>query len=830
MVFTRARSAFQLEYPLFDALIAGDAQAVAALCTSYEAAKCGPGNLSAVMLAVLLSRDQQLPLVIAATGQCSKAQGGAVEAPLDVPLTQSFDDPQLQKWLTVAQLKDMAAMRDQLIAERTALDLAVGLGKVEQAKALVAAGADLQPLLRIPTWGCRDGRRILYARQPRQPHGEHVRQYVLSLYSGERLGSATAAILGQVARLALQAGQPHACLAALQAAVKRSMQLSLEDTLAVFKGAAAGQHVEVAMHVVQHSSPSSPSRLHHLLLHTDPSHPSIAAVLFPHLAQQFAEGRLQLPMDDGIGLLLMKALEAKQPAAALSMLHTVAHLEQQRQQRQQHHKDDAVTQGVDSQCPVQVGRLGTSSARPSARTPSGRTSSAAVSVRACHKPQKPADSCCETTLASNPQQPPLLSPDTLSMLLCLAAGYGFPEVVLQLMRQGADLWCLFAVPAAPDFQGIHSTVAAVLFPLLVQQYKDGSLEVASGEQLALLRGQAALCGHDKDCLKLLRLAAAWRQPLSKEEASVVLQAAARQGQCALVSQIAKQFGKNVLMQLFHPGCQIHSSVVTAVVRRLSEHLTAGTLKMSSGCLGQLVRKAAQHGEAQASVALLEAARQQQLQLRGEDRRNSLLECALHGGAELTRKLLAVGPPLTAAEACHVARRAAVHDQAAVLEVLLGAGALVDAELVLAAVGSLSCSCVAVLLRLGPCPLDLSKLPNYSCPLLRVLEVSRHVPEGDKRPLHIVEALLASGHSPGVGQNLGEYSRIGPSRWVQLALKPRGWSPATHQQHPQPLKKAFQAVVLAAGHGRTGMPSQLRAPQWMSNLLERCYVVLEKTTA
>ncbi|GAB4815871.1 hypothetical protein N2152v2_002917 [Parachlorella kessleri] len=666
MLCTRAESAFELEYPLFHALIAEDAQAVTALCASGEAAKCGPGNLSALMLALLLGKDQQLPQLMAATAQCSRAQGGTVKAPLDACLTGSFSDPQLEKWLTAAHLKDMAVMRHQLVAKRTALDLAVGLGKVEQAKALLAAGAGLQPLLRGPYWGGRDR-----SESPAgQAHREHVRQYVLSVYSGDRLGSASAAILGQVARLALQAGQPHECLAALQAAAKRRVQLSRNATQSLFKEAVDGQHVDITMHVVQHSL----SRLHHLLVHMDSpspslSHPPIAAVLFPYLAQQFAEGRLQLPY--GLGLILELALKANQPDAALSMLQAVVHLE-----------------------PQQKGQL---------------------------ERQQPGD-------AMHSQQQQLLSRGSLNLLLLVAACRGFPAVVAHLLGQGADVHFLCREPyvwwsqSTAEYPDIHPNAGAVLFPVVVQHYKEGRLKVDGSRQLALVMLRAALCGQDEACVTLLRLAAARQQPITDPEAWMVTLGAAAHGQGAVVLHRAEQLGKEMMIRLLKREYHVNSSVMRALVQHFRQQLTAGALQLDSTLLGLLVREAAAYQMPHVSLAFLEAGAQQQLQLTREDRSRTLAACAWRGGAELMRQLLAVGPPLTTAEACKLAGRAAPHNQAEVLEVLLGAGALVDAGMVRDAVWALACSCVPVLLRLGPSPMDLSKLPNYSCPLLRVLEV------------------------------------------------------------------------------------------------------------
>ncbi|GAB4815858.1 hypothetical protein N2152v2_002904 [Parachlorella kessleri] len=129
-----ASSAFQQDFPLFHALITGDAASVASLCTPSEAAKCGPGNLSALFLALLLGRDEQVPQLIAA------------KAPLDARLMHDYSDGPLRVWLAAAQLTDKA-VRVEICRGRGALELALCQGKVNHAKALIIAGASLEPLM-----------------------------------------------------------------------------------------------------------------------------------------------------------------------------------------------------------------------------------------------------------------------------------------------------------------------------------------------------------------------------------------------------------------------------------------------------------------------------------------------------------------------------------------------------------------------------------------------------------------------------------------------------------------------------------------------------------
>ena len=104
MVRTRSRSSFEHEFPLFHALIAGDAARVPPLCTPQKAAKCGPGNLSAPMLALLLGRDEHLAQLLAAG------------APLDAKLTLSSSDAEMRMWLTATQLTDSAVVRQEVRA------------------------------------------------------------------------------------------------------------------------------------------------------------------------------------------------------------------------------------------------------------------------------------------------------------------------------------------------------------------------------------------------------------------------------------------------------------------------------------------------------------------------------------------------------------------------------------------------------------------------------------------------------------------------------------------------------------------------------------------
>ncbi|GAB4815881.1 hypothetical protein N2152v2_002927 [Parachlorella kessleri] len=457
MVRTRSRASSEDEFPLFHALIAGNATTIAALCTTKEATKCGPGSLSAVMLTLLLDRDTYLPQLIAAG------------APLDVPLTLSSANAEMQQWLAAAQLTDSAVVRQEVRAVLQGnfkrglcpLGLALSLSKWEQAKLLVAAGADLQPLFQ--DHDCYDW--------------EQVKEYALSYFSGQGWGAAPAARLGQLALLAVQESEPDTCLAALQAAADRGVRLSTSTAEDVMQHAADCGYVEIVMHMVQHS----PGSVWSLLRRNTHFRPALAKALFPDLAQQFVEGWMLV--------------------------------EKVKQQQQQ-------------------------------------------------------------------QQPPLLSEADLTTLLCAAAASGHPALVMHLLRRGADVWQVLGAPAPPTsgYQPssckIHRSVAAVLFPRLVQQYADGSVQVRNtSEELAVLVCRASQCGCSNAALALLELATARQLLLSADQAFALLRAAAEEGQ--------------------------------------PEVLEAGAPQLDSTRLGSLVVRAAACWETQASLALLRAAAKEQ---------------------------------------------------------------------------------------------------------------------------------------------------------------------------------------------------------------------------
>ncbi|GAB4815882.1 hypothetical protein N2152v2_002928 [Parachlorella kessleri] len=612
MVRKHSRASFEDEFPLYHALIVGNAAAVAALYAAGEAAKCGPGNLSVLMLALLLHKDEQLPQLIAAG------------APLDVALTLGSTDVQMQNWLAAAQLTDSAVVRQEVRAVlqeklklgHCVLDLALSLNKWEQAELLVAAGADLQPLLQgQPCTGWCESDTCTCDRQP-------VRQYAVLHYSGERLHAAPAARLGQLAMLAVLDAQPEPCLAALRAAADRGVQLSTITAAAVLAHAAYDAQVDVVMHMVQHS----PGSVWGLLRGIDYFRHAVAEVLFPHLAQLFVTGTLEVELQRSLPLLVKRALQASQPIAAFTVLHAVAESQRERQQLQQHQE-----------------------------------------------------------VEEEEQQQLMLSAEDLTRLLHCAAATGHPAVALHLLQRGADVWQAFSI----------------------------------------------------------------------------LQAAAQEGQPAVVMYLTEHFGSELWWRLLsETGPAIHKIVLHDVAAHLLGQLTAGTLQLDSTHLGLLVVRAAACEEAQASAALMQAAAKQQVQLTSQDTFRALSNCMKEERAGLVnfaKHLLHLGAPLTTAQLCELARRAASFDQAASLRLLFEAGALLDTRLAGIAVRSYSAVCVALLLKLGPLPVDLSAVwfeqpgggRQYTCPVLRVLRVGWNRNTIDTSPLRTLEALLAAGHKPTV---------------------------------------------------------------------------------
>ncbi|GAB4815861.1 hypothetical protein N2152v2_002907 [Parachlorella kessleri] len=626
MVLTRRSSALQQTFPLLHALVAGDAARIAATCTQQEAAKCGPGNLSALMLAIVLDWDPVIPHLIAA------------QVPLDAKLTHSYSEAQVQKWLAAAQLTDRAVLRQELVAGQSALDMALSLNKPHTAAVLVAAGACLQPLL-------YEHRFTPYQHVAVGLVREQVRHYALAQSWNRGLCNIPAALLGQLSLLAVQLGQLEHCLTLLQAAVYRSVQLSLEEADALMREAASKGH-------------------------------------YPRL-------------------LVLRALQADQPAAALAVLQAVEAAQQQRQEETQQHQQQ--------------------------------------------------------------QQPPTLRAEHLSELLISASAKGFLVIVMQLLQMGADIWpVLEQLPATASGASMekfmHPTVAAVLLPQLAERYAAGSLQMSSSEQLALLLRCLSLSNQVMACLKTLHVAAARQLVLGAEEAAIVLKAVAKQGQPAID--------------------------------------------------------------------------QQQASLTAEDTYEALSTCVrLSNSTELAKVALAVGAPLSRNQASSLAQRAAHKDQAAMLELLLTAGAAVDTQLATAVVYSLSLACLRLLLKRGPLPVDSSVwtkqwLRQYTCPVLFLLELFSERKKDDTRPLRMLEALLAAGHRPTVyrnvvmpytadaqdlwdplKENLEDFPRNGAARWLHLALDSTGWSPATHWQHPPQLHRAFRTVLLAGAQGRRGQVEQ-----------------------
>ncbi|GAB4815860.1 hypothetical protein N2152v2_002906 [Parachlorella kessleri] len=609
---------------------------MALLCTPSEAAKCGPGNLSVTFLALLLGRDQFIPELIAA------------KAPLDARLTHNYGDGPLRAWLAAAQLTDKA-VRVQMSKVRSALELALCLHKVDQAKALVSAGASLVPLM-PEEYGWPQ-----YTLAAAVPVRDELRLYALALYSGCRLGSTSAALLGQVARLSLLVGQPTTCMAALQAADQHSRQLSAVDVHILVRRAAYAGQVDVTMQVVQHS----PGSAWELLQSKRSMPPALAAVLFPYMVERYVGGSLELPRQECLYILVQRALSSGQPAPALAVLRAITEAQQE-------------------------------------------------------------------------EQLPLLTPGNLVSLLRTAAAKGCQDVVVHLVQQGADVWSLLQGPPQPvcgfleECRLISSTVAAVLFPYLVEQYREGQLEVSS-QQLAVLVYKAALNHQPDACLAILRLAAARQVFMTQVEASGALTKAARQGQPAVVMEFADQLGSKVLWQLLDPSTP--RSVTCQIMQRLVGELEAGVLQLDVNRLRRLMRCAAAHQEAGALVAILHAVREQRLELTYGDVYSVVLEWRCHPDSlELAKLLLSVVPRLDPWEASELAWKAAEADNAAMLELLLGAGARNDDCLFGVVVDSRACTCMAALLRRGPLLAGTAcrqphKAPTTACPVLRLLQVA-----------------------------------------------------------------------------------------------------------
>ncbi|GAB4816124.1 hypothetical protein N2152v2_003170 [Parachlorella kessleri] len=349
---------FQQEYPLFRALACNNTAEADKLSTPAEVRKCGPGNLSALMLALLLDADQLVPRLLAAG------------TPVNARLSLDHRDSQLSSWLAAMGL-GRSRCRTHLQVGRSALDLALRLDKAVQARALVEAGADLDAVLGSGPCG-----RDLHNLDPQ------VADATLAYYTMARLQAASPWLLCQVAQLTLLAGHGGgSCLQILQLAAQRGVAFALEDAEQLLWVAAKGPHrcLEVALWVVQHCPNSvwplvvkslysqfageqedvmvesykgvsplqlagakgyaqvamflaramvdsvwqllSPRMWQKL---TQCVHPQVAAALFPYLLQQIEEGQLQLAGSEQLTLLLQHVVAHKQPATCLALLQAAS--------------------------------------------------------------------------------------------------------------------------------------------------------------------------------------------------------------------------------------------------------------------------------------------------------------------------------------------------------------------------------------------------------------------------------------------------------------------------------------------------------------------------
>ena len=146
MVQTRRRTSFASEYPLFLALAKTDSGTIAELCaTPGAAAACGPGGFGALHFCALLGAAEHVP-ALAAAG-----------APLDGKLSLSYSSPggELAKWLESARAESVGAsklvLKDgwrtrYLTTGASPLSMAIALGHLPAAKALLAAGASIWEL------------------------------------------------------------------------------------------------------------------------------------------------------------------------------------------------------------------------------------------------------------------------------------------------------------------------------------------------------------------------------------------------------------------------------------------------------------------------------------------------------------------------------------------------------------------------------------------------------------------------------------------------------------------------------------------------------------
>ncbi|GAB4815987.1 hypothetical protein N2152v2_003033 [Parachlorella kessleri] len=656
MVRTRGKSVFQEEFPLFHALSSGDTAAVAALCTPQEAVKCGPGGLSVVMLALLLDTDELLPQLIAAG------------VPLDATLSLSFHDGEMHKWLAAAELTNRAVIRQELVSSSiSALGLAMSMGKLEQAKLLITAGAGLEPLLMRHSYYFG----YSYCASASEGLREQLKEHALSHYSGPNLSSAPAALLGQLALLALQIGRADTCLAALEVGAICSAQHQHGPEIVI--QAAEKGIVQVVMHMAEHNTcwvwpllqqvawlgPSQTTQLQH----------TVAAELFPYLVQQFQSGKLEFPFAGYFKTVIQAAIRSGLPDVALELLRS--------KQLQ--------------------------------------------------------------------QQPRLLSKDCLGILLRTAATIGHQGLINQLLQQGASVLRLFF--SLRDYNhhcSIHSSVSGLLFTHLAQQFAEGSLTIVNSKQVEVLVLRAAQCNQPDACLSLLRTAAARQHSqLTSEGAAALLREAASLGQPALVLHLVEGYGFDHLWELLGSGYTMSPTVVPAVVMHVAQRASAGSLQLDSRRLGLIVNRAAWSYDEGACRAILAAAQQQQVQLTSEDTYRSLLACMeWHNSTEVASLLMHLSAPLDSSQASSLAEEAAAADQGTILELLLEAGAVIGPSLVRAIIEELSLSCLAVLLRRGPVPVDLAfpsdrqavpQRPWDTCPIVHIMQM--------------LEMLLAAGHRP-----------------------------------------------------------------------------------
>ncbi|GAB4815985.1 hypothetical protein N2152v2_003031 [Parachlorella kessleri] len=480
-----------------------------------------------------------------------------------------------------------------------------------------------------------------------------------------------------------------------EAAKQQSSDVRLsEDASALLDQAAAKGQVQVAMHVVK----PSPRSVWGLLSGLGPTpwssyaverlHPSVATELFAYLAQQLLLGKLELQHLGGLEFLIEAALQAAQPASALLMLQAAQNKQEASQPEQQQEQPQERRQRRQQ---VQREQL-------------------------------------------------LLSDASLTKLLAVAASMGHAGVVQYLLQQGAAVLPLLldtrrshGMALEPwAYTRIDRSVASLLFSHLVQQYADGSLPVLSSRELEKLLREAVRYSQSDACISLLRTAVArLEQAEVAAAASAALREAALHQQPSVVIYVARHYGTSLLWPLFDVGTSTSNAVVHEVVLHVAGQVSSGAMQLDSRRLGLLVSKGAKNHDQEACAAILAAAAQQQVQLTAQDSCMTLQACIRAGcPAELVSLLLRVGDALDSSQLRSLTSRAASYNLGMVLEQLLQAGAAIDPGLVSIAIESLSSSCLAVLLRWGPLPVDTRKpVPHmytwlgfdYRCPILQVMQ-------------------------------------------------------------------------------------------------------------